>query len=59
MKKNNQEEKQSEKDKKHFSKLIDMPFRNPGSTRRNSLWSFIVLILVMVIFSQMEMDIFI
>ena len=32
MKKNNQEEKQSEKDKKHFSKLIDMPFRNPGST---------------------------
>ena len=31
-KKNNQEEKQSEKDKKHFSKLIGMPFRNPGST---------------------------
>ena len=30
-KKNNQEEKQSEKDKKHFSKLIGMPFRNPGS----------------------------
>ena len=29
---NNQEEKQSEKDKKHFSKLIGMPFRNPGST---------------------------
>ena len=29
---NNQEEKQSEKDKKHFSKLIDMPFRNPDST---------------------------
>ena len=30
-KKNKQEEKQSEKDKKHFSKLIGMPFRNPGS----------------------------
>ena len=30
-KKNNQEEKQSEKDKKHSSKLIGMPFRNPGS----------------------------
>ena len=30
-KQNNQEEKQSEKDKKHFSKLIGMPFRNPGS----------------------------
>ena len=29
--KNNQEGKQSEKDKKHFSKLIGMPFRNPGS----------------------------
>ena len=30
-KQNNQEENQSEKDKKHFSKLIGMPFRNPGS----------------------------
>ena len=29
---NNQEENQSEKDKKHFSKLIGMPFRNPDST---------------------------
>ena len=29
---NNQEKNQSEKDKKHFSKLIGMPFRNPGST---------------------------
>ena len=28
---NNQEKNQSEKDKKHFSKLIGMPFRNPGS----------------------------
>ena len=53
---NNQEKNQSEKDKKHFSKLIGMPFRNPGSTtavsaaarapqcRRNRLWSFIMLI---------------
>jgi hypothetical protein len=31
-KQNNQEENQSEKDKKHFSQLIGMPFRNPGST---------------------------
>jgi len=29
---NNQEKNQSEKDKKHFSKLLGMPFRNPGST---------------------------
>lgn len=31
-KQNNQEENQSEKDKKHFSQLIGMTFRNPGST---------------------------
>ena len=71
-KQNNQEENQSEKDKKHFSKLIGMPFRNPGSTysskrsskgtssaRRNILWSFIMLILVEMNCPQKEMDIFI
>ncbi|WP_242982032.1 hypothetical protein [Blautia obeum] len=71
-KQNNQEENQSEKDKKHFSKLIGMPFRNPGSAysskrsskgtssaRRNRLWSFIMLILVEMNCPQKEMDIFI
>ena len=68
MKKNNQEEKQSEKDKKHFSKLIDMPFRNPGSTcnsKRSSKGTSVPeetdsgVLSCLLKFSQMEMDIFI